>query len=280
VFSVRPVASTDEIQETAIKWATNEGWNPGLNDAACFYQVNPNGIYLGLLDNDPISSISIISYDDTFAFLGLYIVNPEYQGQGYGLKTWQAAISQCHSATIALDAVLEQKNTYENSGFKFSNLNIRHHTKAQFYTPSTNTHHYKASDFSSVYQYDSNFFHAPRENFLSYWLAQSTATVILAKNGSQLIGYGVIRACLEGYKIGPLFADNPLAAENIFTSLVNTVDESSSIYIDVPENNSEALGLVDTFSMTPIFETARMYKGATPKIGLDKVYGITSLELG
>jgi hypothetical protein len=33
--------------------------------------------------------------------------------------------------------------------------------------------------------------------------------------------------------------------------------------------------------MTPMFETARMYRGGpAPQIALDKVFGVTTLELG
>jgi hypothetical protein len=32
--------------------------------------------------------------------------------------------------------------------------------------------------------------------------------------------------------------------------------------------------------MTPVFETARMYRGGDPGLPLDRVFGITSFELG
>jgi len=36
--------------EAVIDWAAREGWNPGLNDAACFYAIDPNGFFMGVLD--------------------------------------------------------------------------------------------------------------------------------------------------------------------------------------------------------------------------------------
>jgi hypothetical protein len=32
--------------------------------------------------------------------------------------------------------------------------------------------------------------------------------------------------------------------------------------------------------MTPVFETARMYKNGRPEIGLERCFGVTSFELG
>jgi hypothetical protein len=40
--------------ETAIDWAARESLNPGLNDAACFHAIDPNGFLMGVLDDKPI----------------------------------------------------------------------------------------------------------------------------------------------------------------------------------------------------------------------------------
>ncbi|MGZ4981767.1 MAG: GNAT family N-acetyltransferase, partial [Methylobacter sp.] len=62
----------------AVDWATEEGWNPGLHDADCFYAADPSGFLVGLLDDEPIATISVVKYGDSFGFLGFYIVKPEY----------------------------------------------------------------------------------------------------------------------------------------------------------------------------------------------------------
>src|SRR3954452_2602885 len=71
----------DEIA-LAVDWAAAEGWNPGLDDAACFATVDPNGFYIGELDGAAASTISVVNYDDSFAFLGFYIVRPDLRGRG------------------------------------------------------------------------------------------------------------------------------------------------------------------------------------------------------
>ena len=50
----------------------------------------------------------------------------------------------------------------------------------------------------------------------------------------------MIRKCVTGYKIGPLFADNKLIAEDLFKKL-NNFAVSSLIFLDIPEVNREAL---------------------------------------
>ena len=66
--------------ETVIDWAAAEGWNPGLGDAACFYAIDPNGFFMGVLDGRPIARVAMLVYDESFAFCGLYMVDPAYRG--------------------------------------------------------------------------------------------------------------------------------------------------------------------------------------------------------
>ena len=84
-------AARDEIS-IPIEWATAEGWNPGLHDADSFYAADPGGFLLGLLNDQPIASISVVKYGESFGFLGFYIVRPEYRGRGYGMQVWRAGL--------------------------------------------------------------------------------------------------------------------------------------------------------------------------------------------
>ncbi len=51
-YEIRPM-KPDEM-ELAIDWAHKEGWNPGLNDAKCFYNADPNGFFVGLVNFNDI----------------------------------------------------------------------------------------------------------------------------------------------------------------------------------------------------------------------------------
>ncbi|MDX1357050.1 MAG: GNAT family N-acetyltransferase, partial [Halomonas venusta] len=59
-----------EELDLAMEWAAKEGWNPGLHDADCYFSADPQGFLVGLLDGEPIATISVIKYDDAFGFLG------------------------------------------------------------------------------------------------------------------------------------------------------------------------------------------------------------------
>ncbi len=91
--------------DTAIGWAAAEGWNPGVHDGDCFYHADSNGFLMGLLDDEPIGSISAVRYGSSFGFIGYYIVRPEFRGKGYGLRLWNVAMRNLEGRSIGLDAV-------------------------------------------------------------------------------------------------------------------------------------------------------------------------------
>ena len=68
VYTMR-TATKDEV-DLMIDWAAAEGWNPGLHDASTFYAADPEGFLIGVLDGEPISSISVVRFGPAFAFLG------------------------------------------------------------------------------------------------------------------------------------------------------------------------------------------------------------------
>lgn len=112
------------------KQAAKEVWNPGLTDIEAFYAIDPQGFFIGYLDQKPIACISNAKYDDTFSFFSFYIVDQAYRGQGYGMKIWQHAIEYACDASIGLDGVVLQVENYRKSGFKEAYKNSRYQYRA------------------------------------------------------------------------------------------------------------------------------------------------------
>ena len=134
--------------------------------------------------------------------------------------------------------------------------------------------------WADILAYDLGFFPDTRENFLKTWVSQPHAHALgIIENGT-LAGYGVIRSCRTGYKIGPLNAENKDLAVELFNALLAEIPLGSTIYLDVPEPNAQAIDIARMYAMQPAFETARMYTGDFPNMALDKIFGITSFELG
>jgi RimJ/RimL family protein N-acetyltransferase len=279
-YEIRPMRPT-EI-DLALDWAAAEGWNPGLHDAGAFLTVDPQGFLLGLLNGEPIACISAVNYDDSFGFLGFYIVRAEFQGRGYGLAIWNAAMAHHGSRNVGLDGVPAQQHNYAKSGFVLAHRNIRYQGVAANAGASPNQAiaDLASLPFDQVSDFDQLVFPAKRDAFLRRWITQPDSHALAAVTDGDIKGYAVTRKCRSGHKIGPLFARSEGIAEDLFISLTARIDPGSPIFLDVPELNPPAVNLAQRHGMKPSFETARMYNKGQPTIDLNKVFGITTFELG
>jgi GNAT superfamily N-acetyltransferase len=262
----------------ALEWAAAEGWNPGLHDANCFYAADPEGFFLAELDGAPISCVSAVRYGSRFGFLGLYIVKAEHRGHGFGLELWRAALDHLGDRVIGLDGVLAQQENYRKSGFRLAFRNVRQKGRGGG-AASPGLTDLAAVPIEEVLRYDETAFPAPRAEFLKSWIGQTRAVALGVVDGRRLKGYGVLRACREGFKVGPLFADDEETADHLFAGLLARAPDAP-VFLDTPEANPAAVALAARHAMAPVFETARMYKNGTPEMRLDRCFGVTTFELG
>ncbi len=282
-LDLRPASATDFA--IAVDWAAAEGWNPGLDDLASFHAVDPQGFILGWIGDQPVSSISVVRYGSTYGFLGFYIVHPAHRGKGHGMATWRHGMARLNGRTVGLDGVVAQQGNYRKSGFVLAGRNLRHSgipkvNAAEGDPPGIRD--LVGGDLAAVLIYDRAFFAAPREGFTAAWALPRPDVARRAKIAcadGEVIGYGVIRCCRSGCKIGPLFADDEATAGALFQALAATAP-GEEITLDTPEDNPAAIALAERFGLAPVFETARMYRGARPVLPLERTFGITTFELG
>lgn len=277
-FTIRKMAENEV--DIVIEWARQEGWNPGLHDAYCFYKADPNGFFLGLLDGVPIAAGSAVIYDEHYAFCGLYIVTPEYRHYGYGLQLTQERLKYVGNRITGIDGVLEKVSKYERLGYVPFHKNIRFALKsAESFQPHPQVIDLRPLSISEIEKFDLKYFPVTRKVFLQEWISQKDSFALGYMEKGQLRGYGVIRKCIKGYKVGPLFAESPVIARELFETLCFNAKDGP-FYLDIPEPNLNAQELVKHYKMQPEFEVMRMYRNGNPGIPLDGIYGITTFELG
>jgi len=114
---------------------------------------------------------------------------------------------------------------------------------------------------------------------------------------SRIQGIGAIRACANGFRIGPLFASNAKIARTLLAALsffpVNdavSVNRSSapnavtSVSLDVPDGNDSAVELVQRMGWNATGGAVRMYHctdaNDRPAALLDTWFGMWNLEVG
>ncbi|HJV01457.1 MAG TPA: GNAT family N-acetyltransferase [Burkholderiaceae bacterium] len=277
---IRPMQAQE--LDIVLGWAADEGWNPGLNDAACFHAADPGGFLLGVVDGEPVASIFAIQYGTSFGFIGGYIVRPAWRGRGYGMALWRAGMARLAGRNVGLDGVVAQQANYARSGFQLAHRNIRYEAYGR---PGVDNAAVPLASLAidDVHGYDRHCFPDQRSRFLQCWITQPDciAVGIAGDQGAPgVAAYAVLRPCRTGYKIGPLFADTAVQAETLFLNLLGQVTPGVPVYLDVPEANPAAMSLAARHQLRPCFETARMYTRGLPPMDMARQYGITTFELG
>lgn len=264
---------------TALDWAAAEGWNPGVDDGPAFLAADPEGFLGAHVDGELAVTVSLVRYDDRFAFGGFSIAAPDHRGRGIARGLSRVVLERAAGRVVGLDAVLEQEATYARDGFVTA-----HGTTRYTWTPTTAGPPVdppvdaRSVGVGILAEYERALFPAPRARFLDAWLAMPSAVSLAVVQDGVLVGWGLRRRCRSGHKIGPLFADSPEVADVLLRALVRDAD--GPVSLDVPDPNLGARSLVDRHGMTPVFSTRRMYRGPAPVLDLERVYGVTTLELG
>ncbi|MFG2650266.1 GNAT family N-acetyltransferase [Streptomyces sp. NPDC048436] len=275
--------ATPEDWRVVSGWAADEGWNPGLRDGPCFFAQDPDGFFIGRLADEPaepVSAISVVNYDELYAFLGFYLVRPDQRGRGHGLATWQAALAHAGTRTVGLDGVVAQQDNYRRSGFELAHRTMRYQGPVP--RPASTPAHVlpvEAAGLKAITAYDAASYPADRPRFLDSWLTAPGHRALARIVDGRVTGYGVLRPARDALRIGPLFADSRVDAEALFDALTAEAD-GAPVVIDVPETQPHAIAMAEERGMKPVFATARMYTGPVRELAQERVFGVTTLELG
>lgn len=273
----------EELDEI-LNWARAEGWNPGLADAGAFWAADPQGFWGMEYEGRLIGGASTVVYEGGLGFVGLFIVVPEFRGRGWGGRFWDFFIGQLQSRVgpeggAALDGVFAMQAYYARSGFEFTHRNLRMEGIGRRGRVDSSVCVLGDVSFEELVEFDARYFGTRRPDFLRLWMRPRDGSALAWRNDLGLQGYGVIRRCQSGFKIGPLFAATPEIADALFGALSNTA-VGEPLFLDIPEINPGAVALASRHDMQECFGCARMTWGRFPQLPWSSIYGVTTFELG
>lgn len=270
--------------DVVLDWASAEGWNPGLNDAEAFWAADPEGFYGVELEGELVGSKAIVSYAGELGFKGLFIVKPEHRHKGLGAPFWHWAVQHLRArlkpeVSISLDGVFAMQAFYAKGGFVFTHRNLRMEGMGEAGGSEAGLVELSGVPFTEVAACDRRHFGAPREAFLQRWISPRGGLGVGLMKDGRLDGMGVVRPCERGYKIGPLFAGNEKDAGQIFDAL-SARAVGKPLFLDIPECNPAAVALAERHGLKEVFGCARMVLGPKPATPWERIFGVTTFELG
>ena len=169
-------------------WKAEGGWNPGCHDMKALFKVDSQSFYGGFIDGKLMSSLSSVNYGSEYAFLGLYVVLPEFRSKGYGLRLWKEVLHRNRCDCIGLDSIMDKWRNYETSGFGYVHRHFRYAGVPKFldkpfvaelsFSPITEVN-------QELSDYDEKMFGVERKNFLQAWLDQPDSVALVAHSGQE-----------------------------------------------------------------------------------------------
>lgn len=268
-------------------------WNPGNRDAEAFFTADENGFFMAkTAGGDPVASISAVRYGEDYGFIGLNISNPGQPYNGYGKYTLKYAMHHLDGRIIGTDAMTTRLSLSIRLGFAIAHKTVgvggvivpEALSPASFPKGGADDH-VVIKDLTQVRKdaimlYDREHVPAERYRFLRSWLTTPGHVVRVGTVGNEIRGYGVLRPCFEGSRIGPLFAESADVANMLIRALVAGLSPGTKVFLEIPEPNQKSIGLVKQLGLSEMWETFRIYRGPAPNLPLDRIYAVTCLQLG
>ena len=117
MLEIKPFTPTD--LDFVAGMAREQDFAPGVGDIEIYANTDRQGIWLAWQDNVPVGCIAAVTYNPSYAFIGLFVVKSEHRGQGIGRRLWQHALKTLSSVEcIGLEAAVQIMSFYEKAGFQ------------------------------------------------------------------------------------------------------------------------------------------------------------------
>ena len=268
----------------ALSWAKDEGWNPGRDFVA--YTRTMKDFLVLLKEGEMAGCILIYRYADHLVFIGLFIVNKKFRGQGLGKILWNTAMKTLHSVPRGLYAVRAQVDRYKSWGFSEQYTckrwellgTVQETVSIQTRDCLTNPRFYNA-----FVDYDYSLWKTKRSTFWEALINQNNTRAFVSLDKSEKVsGYAAIRPCQDGYRVGPLYANNFESAKYLMQSLLSSVPNHSKLILDASTNNHFHQSFADFFNLeeNQNADTIAMFSEGYQPEHATKCYALTSLEIG
>src|SRR6478672_1599886 len=105
--------------DAGLSLCRSAGWNQIENDWKLFLALSPDGACVAVDEHGKVvGTVTTISYDNRFSWIGMVLVDPEKKRQGIGTHLLREALHVLeHIDTVKLDATPAGREVYLKLGF-------------------------------------------------------------------------------------------------------------------------------------------------------------------
>jgi GNAT superfamily N-acetyltransferase len=261
-----------------LRLSQTAGWNQTAADWERFLKASPQGCFAAELDRTVCGTVTTISYESRFAWIGMVLVDPQQRSKGIGTKLLEAAIRHLDDrkiSTMKLDATPQGKPLYEKMGFvpeyEIERWTLRRTIPGMALADGPVRHETATLPLpNSIVEADYEAFGADR-SFLLESLHQSAPEFTMeTRDNDVLQGYALVRHGLFADHLGPWFARNSFSARHLLESFL-TRSTRETLVVDCLKQHNTAISLLKSCGFTYSRLLTRMYRGTNAYPGRPEV---------
>jgi ribosomal protein S18 acetylase RimI-like enzyme len=244
------------------------GWNQTEGDWDRFLEVSPQGCFVTEVDGQVCGTVTTVSFERRFAWIGMVLVDPQCRGRGIGTSLLERAIEHLHACnvqTMKLDATPQGKPLYNRLGF------VEEYEIERWTLRRSASEARRAVDIGcsaspspalpqSILEADREIFGADRSFLLKSLHEDAPGFTIAIWHDGVLGGYTFGRRGLVADHLGPWMAKDAASAQHLLeTFLARSARET--LIVDCLKSNCVASDLLKAFGFTYSRPLTRMYRG-------------------
>lgn len=273
-MDVRPMTPSDFAR--VFDWLPTERLNPPLNLLDWYDAFDEDALHIGVVDGEKVAACFGSRFQGELGHVGPVVVKPARRGLGYGQQIWQAVLAAMGSGPLVIHPTPEFAQHSERYGFVQDWFNLRMTGTVQARrTDESGMSLHTEVPLGELVRYDTEASGLVRPRMLQVLYAQPGTCTLVFRQGGMLRGVGSIRPSRQGFRIGPLFADDAAIAGRLFDVLCSRAGTGQMVTIDVPDANPAALEVMTSRGFAATARALRMSRGRVPPLRLDRVFGAT-----
>lgn len=258
-------------------------WNQVRRDWELFLALSPRGCRVAVKDDRVIGTVTTVSYEDHFGWVGMVLVDPAQRGQGVGTRLLHEAIEALSDvAAVRLDATPAGRALYSQHGFVDEYGLSRMETVAALRPGGERgaARPMTKADLPAILELDREAFGADRRATLEWMLAGAGEYAWVAERGGRVAGYLFGRHGFNHSHLGPVVAEDQEAARQLVAACLGG-QPGKPFILDTARHDpgwSRWLEAVGFREQRPFI---RMYRGENRRPGLTaRQFAILGPEFG
>ena len=259
------------------------GWNQTAEDWKLFLRLSPDRCRVAVDDEGQVrGTVTTVRYDDRFSWIGMVLVDPDYQRQGIGIQLLRESLQILSDEdTVKLDATPAGRHIYVQLDFvdeyRISRMEAAQPVPEK---PSSDVRLILPDDLPALFEFDCAVFGAHREDVLKSVLGSNPALGWLSEDANGINGYCFGRSGFEFTHIGTVVANDAHVARDVVSAAIRNSGKKP-VLIDSLQHSEEWAQWLSSIGFKEQRPLIRMYRGTNAYPGLPhKQYAILGPEFG